>query len=242
MRFFFRYIEPSSHIWIGNPHHDAAQAVLTLLRGRTKAEDVISYLDTLRSTLEASEEEDLSVDRTIRFIATQSLLHIGSRSFSHLLNAIERYLPLLRYISTGGVSTSSGSGNAEAKFDILTSVAAFWKYNSQLVGIVFDKLMQYQIVDPTDIVDWTFAQAQNVKNVKAGAGGRGTSHIGAFEWDILKAALDKANGRVLNAKRKLAVLRKEDDEHRARENAGMDVDGEPKPGQLTIIGVLCLSD
>jgi nuclear cap-binding protein subunit 1 len=28
-----------------------------------------------------------------------------------------------------------------------------------MVGIVFDKLMQYQIVDPTDVVSWAFAEA-----------------------------------------------------------------------------------
>jgi len=55
----------------------------------------------------------------------QSLLHIGSRSFSHLLNAIERYLPLLRNIASTGAS--SGSASPEAKADILTAAASFWR-------------------------------------------------------------------------------------------------------------------
>ncbi|KAG5643263.1 hypothetical protein DXG03_001273 [Asterophora parasitica] len=196
----FEYDDPT------NPHHDAAQSVLNLFRGRAKAEDVIAHLDSLKTTLEGAEDAPLSVnvDATVRSIALQSLLHIGSRSFSHLLNAIERYLPLLRNI------TSSTEGKAE----ILSASAAFWKGNRQMVGIVFDKLMQYQIVDPTDVVAWTFANR---------AGG-----LDAFEWDLMRGAIDKANGRVVIARRRVAALRKEEDDVRARDNAAgaMDVDAE----------------
>lgn len=281
------------------PHHAAAQSILTLFRGRAKAEDVIAHLDTLRNTLESEISElELSaasadpsslglglgrgfgtnVNSLVRIITTQSLLHIGSRSFSHLLNAIERYLPLLRTIASGtfGVGVASGSsggagagtglaggvgasaggvsggaiitgpGNPEAKSDILTAAAAFWKYNSQMVAIVFDKLMQYQIVDPTDVVEWTFL------HVSEGLGGddsplskgigddalKAPLSLSTFEWDLLKGALNKAIGRVNIARRKLAMLRKEDDDNRARAKAkasgeeNMDVDGDVKPGKL----------
>ena len=41
-------------------------------------------------------------EATVRDMATQALLNVGSRSFSHLLNAIERYLPLLRTLAGQG--------------------------------------------------------------------------------------------------------------------------------------------
>lgn len=224
------------------PHHDAAQAVLNLFRGRAKAEDVISHLDTLKNTLEASDSEVVDVDKIVRSIAVQSLLHIGSRSFSHLLNAIERYLPLLRNLASGGGSASASAGggntNSEAKADILTAAAAFWKHNRQMVGIVFDKLMQYQIVDPTDVVGWTFVNGAGIGS-QAGIGGGNTGgggplSLSAFEWDLLKGALDKANGRVMIARRKVMALRKEDDDTRARVMASggetMEVDGDVKQG------------
>ncbi|KAF8663576.1 hypothetical protein AX16_000920 [Volvariella volvacea WC 439] len=216
-------------------HYEAAQEVLNRFRGRAKAEDVISYLDTLRSSLEASEDSGhVNVDSIVRSIVVQSLLHIGSRSFSHLLNAIERYLPLLRHISmgSGGSTTATngaggggrgttasgiGTGSTEAKVDILTAAASFWKYNRQMVGIVFDKLMQYQIVDPTDVVAWTFANGTRLGELA------NSKSLSAFEWDLLKGALDKANGRVVVASRKVKVLRKEDDDTRARVMASAEV-------------------
>ncbi|KAF8966447.1 MIF4G like-domain-containing protein [Flammula alnicola] len=212
-----------------NPHHDAAQAVLNLFRGRAKAEDVIAHLDSLKSSLDTSDEGHVNVDSIIRSIVVQSLLHIGSRSFSHFLNAIERYLALLRNLASGGTSGTSGTGNPEAKADVLTATAVFWKHNRQMVGIVFDKLMQYQIVDPTDVVAWTF-----MNGVGAGqlAELGGPMNLSAFEWDLLRGALDKANGRVTIARRKIVALRKEDDDARARVKARadetMDVDAEPK--------------
>ncbi|KAH8102808.1 MIF4G like-domain-containing protein [Phellopilus nigrolimitatus] len=181
------------------PHHDAAQSVLHLLRGRAKTEDINAHIETLRNNLAETTEGDVHVDSVIRAITIQSLLHIGSRSFSHFLNAIERYLPVLRALATG----------VDAKADILQAAAEFWRRNPQMVRIVFDKLMQYQIVDPSDVIGWAFAPP---------AGGEGAK-IDTFRWEIIEGALDKANGRVVVARKKVSALRKEEDDSRAREKA-----------------------
>ena len=217
---------------IAHPYHDAAQSVLGLLRGRSNAEEVIIALETIRNSLAENAHGTASPDSVLRSIAIQSLLHTGSRSFSHFLNAVERYLPLLRNLAAGGIS-SGGMPSLEARMDILTASAQFWKRNRQMVGIVFDKLMQYQIVDPTDVVSWAFG---------SGLGnGEGPLKVDYRQWDLLRAALDKANGRVMIARRRVIALRKEEDENRARENANganngasMEVDADAKPGVLTV--------
>jgi len=91
-----------------------------------------------------------------------------------------------------------------------------------MISIVFDKLMQYQIVDPSDIIIWSFkAHGDNTTN----------PCIGVQGWDLLKAALDKAIGRVAIARQKVQTLRKEEEDAKAKamavENAEeMDVDAE----------------
>ncbi|KAI0699826.1 cap binding protein 80-PB [Cytidiella melzeri] len=214
----FEYDDPANH------YHDAAQAVLHLIRGRSKAEDVISHLESLKNSLETI-DSDMNIDTIIRSIAMQTLLHVGSRSFSHFLNAIERYLPLLRNLASGSLSTT-GSPSLEARMDIMTAVANFWKRSRHMIVIVFDKLMQYQIVDPTDAVAWAFT-----------CGGKNSTstfpNIDALLWDVIRSALDKANGRVLIARRKVAALRKEEDEKAAltlaSNGTSMEVDAETKP-------------
>lgn len=216
---------------IAHPYHDAAQSILGLLRGRSEIENVISALESHRNSLAESAHDMANLDSVLRSIAIQSLLHTGSRSFSHFLNAVERYLPLLRNLAAGGISSNGGTPNLEARMDILSASAQFWKRNRQMVGIVFDKLMQYQIVDPTDVVSWAFG---------SGLGnGEGPLKVDYRQWDLLKAALDKANGRVMIAKKRVIALRKEEDENRARANVdgatggtSMEVDTDVKTGTL----------
>ncbi|KAF9821012.1 hypothetical protein IEO21_00989 [Rhodonia placenta] len=214
------------------PYYEAAQSVLNLMRGRTKAEDVVSHLDSLKNTLSETADGDVNVNAVLRSIAVQSLLNIGSRSFSHFLNAIERYLPLLRNLASGSIASNTGGSNVEARMDILDAVSSFWKRSKNMVVIVFDKLMQYQIVDPTDVVAWTFTHG----GVHPAAGEKTT--FNAFQWDVLKGALDKANGRVMIARRKVTALRKEEDDNAARvkasdsATASMEVDAEAKPAVM----------
>jgi len=128
--------------------------------------------------------------------------------------------------------------NQEAKAGILSSAAEFWRNNRQMVNIVFDKLMQYQIVDPTDVVNWTF---ENGARIGSGLGqSQALSKVGVFEWDLIRGALDKANGRVVIARRKVSALKKEEDDTRARakarasDGASMEVDGDANPDDVPV--------
>ncbi|KIY69445.1 cap binding protein 80-PB [Cylindrobasidium torrendii FP15055 ss-10] len=197
-----------------HPFYEGSQAVLGLIRGRAKPEEAIEYLETLKGIVETADPA-ANVQDVVLTIVVQSLLSVGSRSFSHLLNAIERYLPLLRHLVASG-------GRKDA---VLTAVASFWQENSQMVVIVFDKLMQYQIVDTTEVIGWVFTDGA------AGGGeeplGRTKGTIGELGWSLVHAALSKANGRVNVARKRMAALRKEDDDTRARAIA---VDAPEGPG------------
>ena len=171
-------------------------------------------------------EVPININSAIRSITIQSLLSIGSRSFSHLLNAIERYLPVLRVLASGTISSTSSAtsgpsaGDADAKSDILVSAAEFWRRNTQMVCIVFDKLMQYQIVDPSDIVSWAFTHSANIARADRDSyAEERKTRVYSFVWSVIEGALDKANGRVAIAKRKVTALRKEEDDSRARDIA-----------------------
>lgn len=200
-----------SYILPGNPYHDSAEQLLNLLRGRAKADEVVDHLESLKNQINDASEGSANVDSVARSIVVQSLLHIGSRSFSHFLNAIERYLPVLRKIAV----------DSNEKSEVLQSVEAFWRQNPLMVRIVFDKLMQYQIVDPSDVITWAFLPSNDAEKVV---------RIDTFRWEIVEGALDKANGRVVVSRKKVAALRKEQDDTRARETAGgnmeVDADGE----------------
>ena len=155
----------------------------------------------------ASESRALS---TARSIMVQCLLMLGARSFSHFSNVVERYLPVLHAVS----------GTPDAKFGILEIVSGFWRRNRQFVGIIFDKLMQYQIVDPVDVVSWAFESngAGSGLCERSGRGERGEG-LGTFQWEMMKRAVHKANGRVHKAQGRDVQQTKADDDARAAKHA-----------------------
>ncbi|THU97405.1 hypothetical protein K435DRAFT_857625 [Dendrothele bispora CBS 962.96] len=94
----FEYDDPTK------PHHGAAQNILNLFRGRSKAEDVIAHLDTLRNTLDTeASETGQSLDMfPLSFVSSPSNL-----SF------------ILDLVVASGSSSTPTNGSPEAKVDIL---------------------------------------------------------------------------------------------------------------------------
>lgn len=107
-----------------------------------------------------------------------------------------------------------------------------------MVGIVFDKLMQYQIVDPSDVVAWSFRAGNTTEEIAEGG-------LTVQGWEMLKAALDKASGRVAVAKHKVHIVKKEEEDAKARLKAskgavvddGMDVEVSIQDGErVPVVG------
>ncbi|KAG8950908.1 hypothetical protein FRC04_006972 [Tulasnella sp. 424] len=190
-----------------HPHFAEAEALTDLIKARSKVDVVLVRAQELcaEAATRMSENDATTILRTV---SVQVILHVGSRSFSHFLNAIERYLSLLKFFSK----------DTEAKAQILDTAAKFWRRNSQMIAIVFDKFMQYQVVDPADVVAWSFrSSATNGDHRVEGS-------IGIKGWEILKAALDKASGRVAIAKRKVQKVKKEEEDAKAKLKASKVVD------------------
>ncbi|KEP55380.1 cap-binding protein 80-PB [Rhizoctonia solani 123E] len=196
-----------------HPHYQEAAELLTMIKDRAKADEVAAHCLKLPRSV------------PIQHMVMQSLLHVGSRSFSHFLNAVERYLSLLR--GESGSGSLRGEKNAEKARPILCAAGEYWANNQQMIGIVFDKLMQYQIIDPSDVIEYAFESG-----IKEGE----TPDLSSERWLLVQAALNKANGRVVGAKRKVVTLNKDEEERRARAIAnaggiGMDVDVDAQPAE-----------
>jgi nuclear cap-binding protein subunit 1 len=180
---------------IGHPHNATAQEILNWLQGRTDPAEVIKGMETHKERLIDTGENEAKALSILRQIVVQSLLEIGARSFSHFLNAVERYIKLMRHITA----------DTDSSADILEAITMFWKKNPQMMLITFDKFMQYQFTEPSDHIAWAF----RLNN----------GFISAFEWEIIRAALDKVNGRVFISQKKVDQLRKEQDDALALQKA-----------------------
>lgn len=91
-----------------------------------------------------SGETDPMADSEIltRNVLMNCIMHQGSKSFSHILNVIEKYLTLLQ----------SMNETPEARSHTVLHVFSFWASNTQFLEIILDKFVNYRIVDPRSIL------------------------------------------------------------------------------------------
>ena len=140
----------------------------------------------------------------IRQMASETLLHLGSRSFSHFLNATERYLDVLRYLTPDRAS----------RRNLLDGVGNYWRQSSQMRLVTVDKYLQYGVLEGLDVVDWIFSEHAG------GAGGeQGDGWTDGDKWEMLRMCLDKHAGRVAGVRRRVRMAEKEDEAARARSAA-----------------------
>ncbi|KAG0005208.1 Component of the cap-binding complex (CBC) [Modicella reniformis] len=171
-----------------HPYHAMASAVLNALRAKHSIEQIEQTLESIKNaprleSLTPSEREDF-----IRELFTECVLMLGSKSFSHVLNVIERYLSILQRMNS----------TPEARLHSVKIVAQFWKNNTQFLGILLDKMLNYRVVDAIAIVKWVF-ELEVWQN----------DWHRSFVWDILKNTLNKVISRVVQVKEKLNEVRKE---------------------------------
>ncbi|RCH82193.1 Component of the cap-binding complex (CBC), partial [Rhizopus azygosporus] len=168
-----------------DPLHAKSKEVIDSIRTKKSVEelrDLLSrYKEELASSGVSSEVEQQSV---IRELFTQCLLLVGSKSFSHVLNVVERYLEVLRFLNA----------TPEGRLHTVQIVSSFWKDNTQFLGILVDKLLNYRVIDPASVITWIF-ESDQFKQV-----GR------AYVWEVLKNTLSKVNSRVAQVKSKLDNL------------------------------------
>ncbi|KAJ3271449.1 Nuclear cap-binding protein subunit 1 [Terramyces sp. JEL0728] len=105
----------------------------------------------------------------------QCIMYQGSKSFSHLLGVIERYLPLLQKI------------NETEEHQLLTTKVthAFWENNPQFLEIILTKLVNYKVIEAKAIFTWLLSAENLEKNCTK-----------FFVWNILSTTLNKLTVRV----------------------------------------------
>lgn len=175
-------------------HHSASTSFLRLIRAKAPISETEEELASFQKALE--NEHNLSTEdaeKIKRDMSIQTILHVGSRSFSHFLNALERYLNLLRNLTP----------SASTRQHLLTIVATFWRRNPQFHLIVLDKLLQYRLVDTRDVVVWIFAPESEQEGI------RSKTWADVDLWQQLQIVLRTVQSRVTSASARVEGLKRE---------------------------------
>ena len=183
-----------------HPFHAEAVELHKLYRQKVPAKEVYAHLATLPNTSSGPGEP---IPKAVALLATETLLHLGSRSFSHFLNATERYIDLLRDLTP----------DRQSRQIILEGIHEYWQRSGQMRLTTIDKYIQYGVLEGLDVVDWIFAEDDSKPGEEADGWTDG------FKWEVLRMTLDKAVGRVNSSKARFKLVEREDEAARARKAA-----------------------
>ncbi|KAJ1989205.1 Nuclear cap-binding protein subunit 1 [Dimargaris cristalligena] len=131
--------------------------------------------------------ENTLLTRVVRDVFVQTVLYLGSKSFSHMLIVIERYLPLLQKFSADN----------EARRHIVEIVNEFWCHNPQFITIIIDKLLNYRVIDPAAVVAWTLNPLRLQSELPAPF----------YVWEILRNTVHKIDSRIAQIEQRLTTQR-----------------------------------
>lgn len=112
-----------------------------MVKGRKTARDVIIWVE--ESVIPVN-----GVEVALR-VVVQTLLDIGSKSFTHLITVLERYGQVIAKICP----------NEETQIMLISEVASFWKNSAQTTAITIDRMMGYRLISNLAIVKWVFSQS-----------------------------------------------------------------------------------
>ena len=94
------------------------------------------------------------------------------------------------------------ASTASGRVKLLHTVANYWRRNSQFHLIVIDKLLQYRLVDPADVITWIFST--NSQGVKQSWSDMNT-------YDLLKTTVGIVQSKVEGCRGRLAGVRREEE-------------------------------
>lgn len=120
-------------------------------------------------------------------VVVQTLLDIGSKSFTHLITVLERYGQVIAKICV----------DIDKQVMLIAEVSSYWKNNAQMTAITIDRMMGYRLLSNLAIVKWVFSP-ENI----------GQFHTSDHPWEILRNAVSKTHNRICDLRKEIATLKK----------------------------------
>ncbi|XP_077218182.1 ARM repeat superfamily protein isoform X2 [Tasmannia lanceolata] len=151
----------------------------SMVKGRKTAREVILWVEENIIPLHGS--------KFALEVVIQTLLDIGSKSFTHLITVLERYGQVIAKLCP----------DQEKQVLLIDEISSFWKNSSQMTAIAIDRMMGYRLISNLAIVNWVFSKS-NIEQF----------HTSDRLWEILRNAVSKTYNRISDLRREISSLEK----------------------------------
>ncbi|CAG9772575.1 unnamed protein product [Ceutorhynchus assimilis] len=185
------------------PGTAAALQLVVTIRQKCTPEEVLAVLKDLPNP-RSDEEGDGRFNPLKIDVFVQTLLNLGSKSFSHSFAAISKFHYVFKILAD----------SEEAQICILRNMFELWHNHQQMMVVLVDKMLKTQIVECSAVANWIFSKEISSEFTKN------------YIWEILHLTIRKMNrhvtkltGELTDAREKLA---------RAEESSDSESDDEKK--------------
>ncbi|XP_023014411.2 nuclear cap-binding protein subunit 1-like [Leptinotarsa decemlineata] len=166
------------------PGTSAALQLVVSIRQKCTPEEVLAVLEDLPNP--RSEEEGGGRFNPLKIdVFVQTLLNLGSKSFSHSFAAMSKFHYVFRILAE----------SEEAQICILRNVFELWHNHQQMMTVLIDKMLKTQIVGCSAVANWIFSKEMSVEFAKM------------YVWEILHLTIKKMNTHVIKLGDELAESR-----------------------------------
>ncbi|KAL7745609.1 hypothetical protein ACLKA6_009831 [Drosophila palustris] len=165
------------------PGTAVAHQLVVAIRQKCTPEEVVNILKDIPSSGYSGEEmSDGSFNALKIDVFVQTLLNLGSKSFSHSFAAISKFHVVFRALAE----------TEEAQICILHNIFELWSSHQQMMVVLIDKLLKLQIVDCSAVATWIFSKEMTGEFTKM------------YLWEILHLTIKKMNKHVIKLNTELS--------------------------------------
>ncbi|KIV85171.1 hypothetical protein PV11_00901 [Exophiala sideris] len=165
----FKYSDDST------PFAAQGREIAQLIRRKAANEEFTPILEKIEQEAAESGISEPELQSTDALVT--SICWVGSKSLSHVLAVIERCKERLLAMC---------AGSAGSRKQIITSVMDYWKDQTGVGVVILDKLLNYQILTPSSVVEWAL-----IDHVA-----RGTMLANAWCYELVERTTKKVAARV----------------------------------------------
>nr|CAG4646134.1 EOG090X03JL [Macrothrix elegans] len=170
----------------GLPGASQIQALTELLKKKPTPEEVFTLILKIPNPLKDDDGDvEPSYNPQAIEVFAQTLLHLGSKSFTHTFAGLAKYHSVFKTLLE----------NEEAQICLLRQVYELWQYHPQFLTVVVDKMLKTQIIECCAVANWIFSRHMASEFTRS------------YIWEILHLTIRKMNKHVVRLEKEVADAR-----------------------------------
>lgn len=165
------------------PGTAAAHKLVVAIRQKCTPEEVLNELKDLPNPRDTENDMVESTLNPLKIdVFVQTLLNLGSKSFSHTFAAISKFHYVFKQLAD----------SEEGQICVLHNVFELWNNHQQMMVVIVDKLLKTQVVECSSVATWVFSKEMSSEFTKM------------YLWEILHLTIKKMNKHVMKLSADLA--------------------------------------